>query len=101
VFPDYAPRYPLIRRLVFHEQNRSFERLSKRAGREKYRKAAGPILDKAIRLHQAGIAREAQALCFQILENLPDHFDALRLLGASKLGTKELEEAGSPSAACT
>lgn len=61
--------------------------------RKKYRKAAGPILDKAIRLHQAGIAREAQALCLEILENLPDHFDALRLLAVSKLGTKELEEA--------
>ena len=61
--------------------------------RKKYKKAAGPIFDQAVRLHQAGIAREAQALCLQILENLPDHFDALHLLGVSKLGAKELEEA--------
>jgi predicted O-linked N-acetylglucosamine transferase (SPINDLY family) len=61
--------------------------------RKKYRKAAGPILDEAVRLHQAGSAREAQALCLQVLENLPDHFVALHLLGVSKLETKELEEA--------
>jgi predicted O-linked N-acetylglucosamine transferase (SPINDLY family) len=61
--------------------------------RKQHRKAAGPILDKALRLHQAGIAREAQALCLQVLENLPDHFDALHLLGLSKSDTGELVEA--------
>ncbi|MBU6461554.1 MAG: tetratricopeptide repeat protein, partial [Proteobacteria bacterium] len=61
--------------------------------RKQHRKAAGPILDKALRLHQAGIAREAQALCLQVLENLPDHFDALHLLGLSKSNTGELVEA--------
>ena len=61
--------------------------------RKQHRKAAGPILDKALRLHQAGIAREAQALCLQVLENLPDHFDALHLLGLSKSEVGEYEEA--------
>ena len=61
--------------------------------RKQYRKEAGPILDKALRLHQAGIAREAQALCLQVLENLPDHFDALHLLGMSKSATGEYAEA--------
>jgi predicted O-linked N-acetylglucosamine transferase (SPINDLY family) len=61
--------------------------------RKQHRKEAGPILDKALRLHQAGIAREAQALCQQVLENLPDHFDALHLLGLSKSEVGELEEA--------
>jgi predicted O-linked N-acetylglucosamine transferase (SPINDLY family) len=61
--------------------------------RKQHRKEAGPILDKALRLHQAGIAREAQALCLQVLENLPDHFDALHLLGLSKSEVGELEEA--------
>src|ERR1700743_3989834 len=61
--------------------------------RKKYAKDAGPLLNKAVQHHQAGIAREAQALCLQILENLPDHFDALHLLGVSKSGTRELEEA--------
>ena len=61
--------------------------------RKQHRKAAGPILDKALKLHQAGVAREAQALCLQVLENLPDHFDALHLLGLSKSDVGELEEA--------
>ena len=61
--------------------------------RKQHRKEAGPILDKALRLHQAGIAREAQALCLQVLENLPDHFDALHLLGLSKSEVGEFEEA--------
>jgi predicted O-linked N-acetylglucosamine transferase (SPINDLY family) len=61
--------------------------------RKQHRKAAGPILDKALKLHQAGIAREAQALCLQVLENLPDHFDALHLLGLSKSEVGEFAEA--------
>jgi predicted O-linked N-acetylglucosamine transferase (SPINDLY family) len=61
--------------------------------RKQHRKAAGPILDKALKLHQAGIEREAQALCLEVLENLPDHFDALHLLGLSKSEVGELEEA--------
>jgi predicted O-linked N-acetylglucosamine transferase (SPINDLY family) len=61
--------------------------------RKQYRKEAGPILDRALKLHQAGIAREAQALCLQVLENLPDHFDALHLLGLSKSGVGEFGEA--------
>jgi len=61
--------------------------------RKQHRKAAGPILDKALKLHQAGIAREAQTLCLQVLENLPDHFDALHLLGLSKSEVGEFVEA--------
>jgi predicted O-linked N-acetylglucosamine transferase (SPINDLY family) len=61
--------------------------------RKQHRKAAGPILEKALKLHQAGIAREAQALCLQVLENLPDYFDALHLLGLSKSEVGELAEA--------
>ncbi len=49
--------------------------------RKQHRKQAGPLLDKALQLHDAGIAQQAQALCLQVLENLPDHFDALHLLG--------------------
>ena len=61
--------------------------------RKQHRKAAGPLLDKALKLHQAGIAGEAQALCLQVLENLPDHFDALHLLGLSKSEVGEFEDA--------
>ena len=61
--------------------------------RKQHRKAAGPILDKALKLHQAGVAREAQALCLQVLENLSDHFDALHLLGLSKSEVGEFVEA--------
>src|ERR1700742_2335868 len=61
--------------------------------RKQHRKEAGPILDRALRLHNAGVAREAQALCLQVLENLPDHFDALHLLGMSKSAGGELVEA--------
>jgi predicted O-linked N-acetylglucosamine transferase (SPINDLY family) len=61
--------------------------------RKQYRKEAGPILDKALKLQQVGLAKEAQALCLQVLENLPDHFDALHLLGFSKSETGELAEA--------
>ena len=34
--------------------------------RKQYRKEAGPILDKALKLQQAGLAKEAQALCLEI-----------------------------------
>jgi predicted O-linked N-acetylglucosamine transferase (SPINDLY family) len=61
--------------------------------RKQHRKQAGPLLDKALQLHHAGIAQQAQALCLQVLENLPDHFDALHLLGLSKSESRQLEEA--------
>ena len=53
--------------------------------RKQHRKAAGPILAKALGFHQAGIAADTQALCESVLKNLPDHFDALHLLGLSKM----------------
>jgi tetratricopeptide (TPR) repeat protein len=61
--------------------------------RKQHRKQAGPLLDKALQLHHAGIAQQAQELCLQVLENLPDHFDALHLLGVSKSESGQLEEA--------
>ena len=61
--------------------------------RKQHRKAAGPILAKALGLHQAGMAAEAQALCELVLKDLPDHFDALHLLGLSKTASGKLKEA--------
>jgi predicted O-linked N-acetylglucosamine transferase (SPINDLY family) len=61
--------------------------------RKQHRKAAGPILAKALGFHQAGIAADAQALCELVLKDLPDHFDALHLLGLSKMAAGQLAEA--------
>ena len=44
---------------------------------------------KAFTLHQQGHWAQAQALYFQILEEQPQHVDALQLLGAIFLQTQQ------------
>jgi predicted O-linked N-acetylglucosamine transferase (SPINDLY family) len=61
--------------------------------RKQHRKAAGPILARALGFHQAGNTAETQALCEMVLKDLPEHFDALHLLGLSKSAAGQLEEA--------
>jgi Flp pilus assembly protein TadD len=46
-----------------------------------------------VQLHHAGIAAEAQKLCELILQDRPDHFGALHLLGVSKTATRQFEQA--------
>jgi len=61
--------------------SRAFQnaRLQKQA-----RKQAEVLLPAAIKAYREGRHLEAQALCRQILKDLPNHFDALHLLGASE-----------------
>ena len=64
------------------------------AGRqEQLLKLAEVALPVAVRAYQQGRHSEAQALCRQILRILPDHFDALHLLGVSQIDCGEPEEA--------
>jgi predicted O-linked N-acetylglucosamine transferase (SPINDLY family) len=61
--------------------------------KKQHARDAEQILPRAIALHSAGSHPEAQALCEQILQHLPGHFDALHLLGVSKTDTGQFEEA--------
>jgi predicted O-linked N-acetylglucosamine transferase (SPINDLY family) len=49
--------------------------------------------NRAILLHQAGRIADAQAVCREILERAPRHFDALHLLGVTEYQSGRHEEA--------
>jgi predicted O-linked N-acetylglucosamine transferase (SPINDLY family) len=49
--------------------------------------------NRALLLHQAGRIAEAQAMCREILEHAPRHFDALHLLGVTQYQSGRHEEA--------
>ena len=64
------------------------------ARREKQaRKQAEVLLPAATTAYRQGRHGEAQALCQQILNDLPNHFDALHLLGTSQVNCSRFEEA--------
>jgi predicted O-linked N-acetylglucosamine transferase (SPINDLY family) len=70
--------------------SRAFQnaRLQKQA-----RKQAETLLPAAIKAYSEGRHDEAQALCQQILKDLPNHFDALHVLGTSQVNCSRFEEA--------
>jgi predicted O-linked N-acetylglucosamine transferase (SPINDLY family) len=53
----------------------------------------GEALNQALRLHQRGAVAEAQAVCREILQRAPRHFDALHLLGVTEYQSGRHEEA--------
>ena len=57
------------------------------------RKQAEILLPAAVKAYREGRHPQAQALCRQILKDLPDHFDALHLLGVSEADSNHFEEA--------
>jgi len=69
--------------------SRAFQnaRLQKQA-----RKQAEMLLPEAMKAYREGRHPEAQALCRTILKDLPNHFDALHLLGASEADCGRYEE---------
>ena len=58
---------------------------------KKNRKQADALLPAAVTAYREGRHAEAQAICRQILALLPDHFDALHLLGVSALDGGRLD----------
>src|SRR5207245_4192961 len=48
---------------------------------------------QALSLHQRGLVTEAQAVCKEILQKVPNHLEALLLLGTSEYENGHLEEA--------
>jgi len=58
---------------------------------KKSRKQADAMLPAAVAAYRAGRHAEVQAICRQVLTLLPDHFDALHLLGVSALDSGALE----------
>ncbi|WP_316228776.1 tetratricopeptide repeat protein [Bradyrhizobium sp. SZCCHNR2002] len=52
---------------------------------KKNRKQADVLLPRAVEAYRAGRHGEAQAICAQMVELVPDHFDALHLLGVAAL----------------
>jgi predicted O-linked N-acetylglucosamine transferase (SPINDLY family) len=53
----------------------------------------GDARNRAIVLHQAGRIADAQAVCREILEHAPRHFDALHLLGVMEYQSGRYEDA--------
>ena len=70
--------------------SRAFQnaRLQKRA-----RKQAEVLLPTAVKAYREGRHPDAQALCRQILQDLPDHFGALHLLGVSERDCGQYDQA--------
>jgi predicted O-linked N-acetylglucosamine transferase (SPINDLY family) len=60
---------------------------------KQFRKQAEVLLPAAVAAYRQGKHAEAQALCQQILKDLPDHFDARYLLGISELDCRQFEAA--------
>jgi predicted O-linked N-acetylglucosamine transferase (SPINDLY family) len=60
---------------------------------KKFRKQAEVLLPAAVAAYRQGRHSDVQALCRQILNDLPDHFDALHLLGVSALDTGRTDDA--------
>jgi len=60
---------------------------------KKFRKQAGALLQTAYGALRERRHGDAQAICVQILRELPDHFDALHLLGVSLLESGRIDEA--------
>ncbi|MGJ4945712.1 tetratricopeptide repeat protein [Bradyrhizobium sp. HKCCYLS1011] len=60
---------------------------------KKNRKQADALLPQAVAAYRAGRHAEAQAICGQTLALVPDHFDALHLLGVSALESGRLDVA--------
>jgi len=57
------------------------------------RKQAETLLAAAISAYRQGKSSDVQALCLRILKDLPDHFDALHLLGVSQSDCRQFEQA--------
>jgi predicted O-linked N-acetylglucosamine transferase (SPINDLY family) len=53
----------------------------------------GEARNQALRLHQGGRLADAQAVCREILQRAPRHFDALHLLGVTEYQSGRHEEA--------
>jgi predicted O-linked N-acetylglucosamine transferase (SPINDLY family) len=70
--------------------SRAFQnaRLQKQA-----RKQAESLMPAAVAGYRQGRHDEAQALCQQVLKDLPNHFDALHLLGTSQVNCSRFEDA--------
>ncbi len=60
---------------------------------KQFRKQAEVLLSAAANAYRERRHVDAQALCGQILKDIPDHFDALHLLGVSALDSGKLDEA--------
>jgi predicted O-linked N-acetylglucosamine transferase (SPINDLY family) len=60
---------------------------------KQFKKQAEILLPAAIAAYRQGKLPDAQARCRQILKDLPDHFDALHLLGVCELDCRQFEEA--------
>jgi predicted O-linked N-acetylglucosamine transferase (SPINDLY family) len=60
---------------------------------KQFKKQAEVVLPAAAAAYRQGKHSDVQALCRQILKDLPDHFDALHLLGVSELDCRQFEEA--------
>jgi predicted O-linked N-acetylglucosamine transferase (SPINDLY family) len=60
---------------------------------KKLKKQAEALLPTALVAYREARHADAQALCKRVLEDLPNYFDALHLLGASELDCGRFEEA--------
>ncbi len=67
--------------------------MQKARPQKKNKKLADGLLTSAFSAYREGRHAEVQALCRRVLGELPDHFDALHLLGVSTLDCGRFQEA--------
>jgi predicted O-linked N-acetylglucosamine transferase (SPINDLY family) len=60
---------------------------------KQFRKQAEVLLPAAVAAYRQGKHADVQALCRQIVKDLPNHFDAVHLLGVSELDCRRFDEA--------
>jgi predicted O-linked N-acetylglucosamine transferase (SPINDLY family) len=60
---------------------------------KKFKKQADGLLQAAVAAYREGRQAEVQSLCAQIIKDLPDHFEALHLLGVSELDSGRYDAA--------
>src|SRR5262249_44370522 len=78
----------------FHLQSKAGSRAFQNARLQKqFKKEAESLLLAAVAAYRAGRLAETRILCTRIIEHIPDHFDALRLLGVCELDSRRCVEA--------
>jgi predicted O-linked N-acetylglucosamine transferase (SPINDLY family) len=72
---------------------RAFHNSRLKKGQQKKSYNVGEALARAQALHQSGFISDTQALCREILQKVPRHFDALHLLAVTEYQNGRYEEA--------
>lgn len=75
--------------------------LDEASRREQTRQRAAVLFPAAVDAYREGRHQDAQTICRDVLKDLPDHFDALHLLGVSEADCGRFEQASATLARAT